>query len=102
MLIEYCFLGLWNCVYLIQQFVCKAHRDVCLMRHIRMNLLLLLLYESPTLHDVQQDFIEEDLISIEEAADATIKVLIIDAMAILQCMKKEEHYANTARSSGHI
>ena len=41
LLIEYCFLGLWNCVYLIQQFACKAHRDVCLMRHIRMNLLLL-------------------------------------------------------------
>ena len=41
LLTEYCFLGLWNCVYLIQQFVCKAHRDVCLMRHIRMNLLLL-------------------------------------------------------------
>ena len=40
LLFVYCFLGLWNCVYLIQQFVCKAHRDVCLMRHRRMNLLL--------------------------------------------------------------
>ena len=44
-----------------------------------------------SLHDIQQDFIEEDLTqndSIEEA-DATIKVLIIDAMAVLQCMKKK-------------
>ena len=43
-----------------------------------------------SLHDIQQDFIEEDLTqndSIEEA-DATIKVLIIDATAVLQCMKK--------------
>ena len=31
------FLGLWNCVYLIQQFVYKALRDVCLMRCIRMS-----------------------------------------------------------------
>ena len=29
-----------SCVYLIQQFVCKAHKDVCLMCHRRMNLLL--------------------------------------------------------------
>ena len=46
---------------------------------------------SQSLQDIQQDFIEEDLTqndSIEEAADATIKVLIIDAMAVLQCMKK--------------
>ena len=38
-----------------------------------------------------KDFIEEDLTqkdSIEEA-NATIKVLIIDAMAVLQCMKKK-------------
>ena len=45
---------------------------------------------SQSLQDIQQDFIEEDLTqndSIEEA-DATIKVLIIDAMAVLQCMKK--------------
>ena len=44
---------------------------------------------SQSLQDIQQDFIEEDLTqndSIEEA-DATIKVLIIDAMAALQCMK---------------
>ena len=43
-----------------------------------------------SLQDIQQDFIEEDLTqndSIEEA-DATIKGLIIDAMAVLQCMKK--------------
>ena len=45
---------------------------------------------SQSLQDIQQDFIEEDLTqndSIEEA-DATIQVLIIDAMAVLQCMKK--------------
>ena len=43
-----------------------------------------------SLQDIQQDFIEEDLTqndSIEEA-DATIKGLIIDAMAVLQCVKK--------------
>ena len=43
-----------------------------------------------SLQGVQQDFIEEDLTqndSIEEA-DATIKGFIIDAMAVLQCMKK--------------
>ena len=44
------FLGLWNCVYLIQQFVCKEHTDVCLMRHIRMNLLLLLLNGTHSCH----------------------------------------------------
>ena len=47
--------------------------------------------KAQSLHDIQQDFIEEDLTqndSIEEA-DATIKVLIIDAMAVLQCMKKK-------------
>ena len=57
-----------------------------------------------SLQDIQQDFIEEDLTqndSIEEA-DATIKGLIIDAMAVLQCMKKEQQYANTVRSSGCI
>ena len=46
--------------------------------------------KAQSLHDIQQDFIEEDLTqndSIEEA-NATIKVLIIDAMAVLQCMKK--------------
>ena len=54
--------------------------------------------KAQSLHDIQQDFINktssgpssEDLTqndSIEEA-DATIKVLIIDAMAVLQCMKK--------------
>ena len=46
---------------------------------------------SQSLQDIQQDFIEEDLTqndSIEEAADATIKALIIDAMAVFQCMKK--------------
>ena len=43
-----------------------------------------------SLHNIQQDFIEEDLAqnkSIEEA-DATIKVIIVDAMAVLKCMKK--------------
>ena len=47
--------------------------------------------KAQSLHDIQQDFTEEDLTqndSIEEA-DATIKVLIIDAMAVLQCMKKK-------------
>ena len=47
--------------------------------------------KAQSLHDIQQDFIEENLIqndSIEEA-DATIKVLIIDAIAVLQCMKKK-------------
>ena len=42
--------------------------------------------KAQSLHNIQQDFIEEDLTqtdSIEEA-DATIKVLIIDAMAVLQ------------------
>ena len=45
---------------------------------------------SQSLQNIPQDFIKEDLTqndSIEEA-DATIKVLIIDAMAVLQCMKK--------------
>ena len=47
--------------------------------------------KAQSLHDIQQGFIEEDLTqndSIEEA-DATIKVLIVDAMAVLQCMKKK-------------
>ena len=47
--------------------------------------------KAQSLHGIQQDFIEEDLTqndSIEEA-DATIKVLIIDAMAVLQCMEKK-------------
>ena len=39
-----------------------------------------------SLQDIQQDFIEEDLTQNE--ADATIKGLIIDAMAVLQCMKR--------------
>ena len=45
---------------------------------------------SQTLQDIQQDFIEEDLTQNDstEETDATIKVLIIDAMAVLQCMKK--------------
>ena len=45
--------------------------------------------KAQSLHDVQQDFIEEDLTqndTIEETG-ATITVLIIDAMAVLQCMK---------------
>ena len=44
-----------------------------------------------SLHDIQQDFIEEDLTqndSIEEA-DATMKVLITDAIAVLQCTRKK-------------
>ena len=47
--------------------------------------------KAQSLQDIQQDFIEEGLTqndSIEEA-DATIKVLIIDAMTVLQCMKKK-------------
>ena len=47
--------------------------------------------KAQSLHDIQKDFIEEDLSqndSIEEA-DATAKVLIIDAMAVLKCMKKK-------------
>ena len=46
--------------------------------------------KAQSLQDIQQDFISEDLTrkdSIEEV-DATIKVFIIDAMAVLQCMKK--------------
>ena len=45
---------------------------------------------SQSLQDIHQDFIEEDLTQSDsiEGADATIKVLIIDAMAVLQCMKK--------------
>ena len=45
---------------------------------------------SQSLQDIQQDFIEEDLTQNDstEEADATIKILIIDAMAVLQCMKK--------------
>ena len=60
--------------------------------------------KAQSLHDIQQDFIEEDLNqndSIEEA-DATIKVLIIDAIWLCFMHGKEEHYANTVRSSGCI
>ena len=51
--------------------------------------------KAQSLQDIQQDFVKEDLTqndSIEEA-DATIKVPIIDAMAILQCMKKKNEGA---------
>ena len=47
--------------------------------------------KAQSLQYIQQDFIEEDLTqndSIEEA-DATMKVLIIDAMAVLQYMRKK-------------
>ena len=47
--------------------------------------------KAQSLQDIQKDFTEEDLSqndSIEEA-DVTIKVLIVDAMAVLQCMKKK-------------
>ena len=44
-----------------------------------------------SLQDIQQDFIEEDLTQSDstEEADATIKVLIIDAISVLQCMQKK-------------
>ena len=44
-----------------------------------------------SLHDIQQDFIEEDLTQngSTEEADVTIKVLIINVMAVLQCMKEK-------------
>ena len=60
--------------------------------------------KAQSLQDIQQDFIKEDLTQNDgiKEADATIKVPIIDAMAILQCMKKEEHYANAFGSSGRI
>ena len=47
--------------------------------------------KAQSLQDIQEDFIKEDLTQNYgmEEANATIKVHIIDAMVVLQCMKKK-------------